>query len=155
MGVRPHREGEEELRDLLDAVVLLRSGDIRGANIIGVYHARGVAALMAHTLMLYEMPLNAPREGTVLSRGPHCNSEIEQRIREAMDVLDDTFEFLILGHPGMRPNVGSIELVSPFLASSPSHRFFRYSILRTRVRSSTSMPEPPMRHCRRMRPSER
>jgi hypothetical protein len=46
---------------------------------------------MARTLSLYEMMPNTPREGTVLARGPYHNSNIEQRIREAMDVLDDMF----------------------------------------------------------------
>jgi hypothetical protein len=68
--------------------------------------------------------LNATLKGTVLAQGPYHNSEIEQRIKEEMDVLDDTFKFLILGHPAMRPNVGFIDLVSSFLVSFPGRPFF-------------------------------
>jgi hypothetical protein len=39
----------------------------------------------------------ASLEGTVLSREPLCNSEIEQHIWEAMEVNVITFEFPILG----------------------------------------------------------
>jgi hypothetical protein len=67
---------------------------------------------------------DTPLEGTVLAQGPLHNSEIEQRIREPMDVLNDTFMFLILGHPVMCPYVGFIDLVSLFLVSFPSHRSF-------------------------------
>jgi hypothetical protein len=38
--------------------------------------------------------------------------------------LDDTFMFLILGHPVMCPYAGFIDLVSLFLVSFPDHRSF-------------------------------
>jgi hypothetical protein len=65
------------------------------------------------------MTPDVPLKGTVLARGPHHNSETEQRIREAMDVLDDMFEFPILGHPAMCLDTGFIDLVSLFLVSFP------------------------------------
>jgi hypothetical protein len=58
------------------------------------------------------MTPNEPLKGTVLARGPYRNSDIEQHIREATDVLDDMFRFLIPGHPVMRPDAGFIDLVS-------------------------------------------
>jgi hypothetical protein len=79
---------------------------------------------MTRTLPLYGMTPDTLLEGTVLARGPHHTSEIEQCIREAMDMLDDTFEFPITRHPAMRPDVGFIDLVSLFLVSFPRHRSF-------------------------------
>jgi hypothetical protein len=146
-GYNPIKMEKRRLRDLLNTVALLRSGDVRGAGIIGAYHARGVAPLMAQTLSLYKMTPDASCEGTVLTRGLHRNTEIEQRIREAMDVLNDLFEFSILGHPVMRPDMGFTELVCPFLVSSLGRCFFCYLILRTGVHSLTSTPGPPTRYC--------
>jgi hypothetical protein len=37
------------------------------ADIIEVYHAREVASLMVHTLLLYEMMPDVPLEGTTLT----------------------------------------------------------------------------------------
>jgi hypothetical protein len=48
-GYGPAKNEKRTLHDLIDAVVLLRSGNIHGANIIGAYHMRGVAPLMGHT----------------------------------------------------------------------------------------------------------
>jgi hypothetical protein len=39
-------------------------------------------------------------------------------------VLDDMFQFLILGHPMMHRDMGFIDLVSLFLVSLPSRPFF-------------------------------
>jgi hypothetical protein len=67
---------KKRLRDLLDSIALLRSDNVHGAGVIRVYHVRGLAPLMARTLPLYEMTPDALLEGTVLARGPFCNSEI-------------------------------------------------------------------------------
>jgi hypothetical protein len=120
-GYGPVKKEKRRLRDL-DAVMLLRSGSVHGADVIGAYHARRVAPLMARTLLLYEMTPEALLKGTVLARGLFCKCEIKQRIREAMNALSDMFRFLILGHPMMRPDTGFIDLVSlfmiPFLGQS-------------------------------------
>jgi hypothetical protein len=111
-GYTPIERAKKRLRDLLNAVTRLRSGGVRRAGVVGAYHARGVAPLMVRALSLYEMTPYTPLEGMVLTRRPYHNSDIEQRIREAMDVLDNTFKFLILGHPAMRSDAGFIDLVS-------------------------------------------
>jgi hypothetical protein len=54
----------------------------------------------------------------VLARGLLCDSEIVQRIKEVMEESDATF--LILGHPVMQPDAGSVDLVSSFWFSSPA-----------------------------------
>jgi hypothetical protein len=94
-GHDPVEKEKRRLYDLIDVVTLQRSGSVHGASILGAYHARGVAPLMACTLSLFKMTPNAPLEETVLALGPHRNSKIKQCIRDAIDVLDDTFKFLI------------------------------------------------------------
>jgi hypothetical protein len=66
-GYGPVEKEKKRPRDLVDAIVLLRSGSVRVADIIEVYHAREVASLMVHTLLLYEMMPDAPLEGTALT----------------------------------------------------------------------------------------
>jgi hypothetical protein len=60
-GYGPIKKEKRRLCDLLNAVALLRSGSVYGAGIIGVYHARGVAPLMARTLSLYKMTTHRAR----------------------------------------------------------------------------------------------
>ena len=43
------------MRDLLEAITFLKTRGLRGAGIIGGYHARRVAPLMARVLPLYRM----------------------------------------------------------------------------------------------------
>jgi hypothetical protein len=40
-GYGPVEKEKKRLRDLINAVTLLRSGDVHGASVIGAYHARG------------------------------------------------------------------------------------------------------------------
>jgi hypothetical protein len=122
-GYGPIEKEKRRLCDLIDTIVLLRSGGIHGASTVRAYHVRRVAPLMARTFSLYEMMPDTLLEGTVLARGPYHNNDIEQRIREAMDVLDDTFKFSISGHPAMCPNVGFFDLVSLFPVSFPGRPF--------------------------------
>jgi hypothetical protein len=68
-GYDPVEKEKKRLHDLIDAVMLLRSGSVRGDGVTRAYHARGVALLMARTLPLYEMTPNAPLEGTMLAQG--------------------------------------------------------------------------------------
>jgi hypothetical protein len=76
----------------------------------------------------------------VLSREPLHNSEIEQRMREAMEVNTITFEFLILGHLEMRLEPGFIKMVC-FFPGQPSSACL---VLSGRTCSLASSPEPPM-----------
>jgi predicted dinucleotide-utilizing enzyme len=55
--------------------------------------------LMTLALPLYKMMLGAQHDGTVLTLGALHDSEIVQRIEEAMKESDAMF--LILGHPMM------------------------------------------------------
>jgi hypothetical protein len=51
------------------------------------------------------------------------DTEVAQRINDAMMEANLDFIFLILGHPMMRPDVGFIEFVSYFLVFSHSQPF--------------------------------
>lgn len=106
------------------AVRFLRNHDIKGGGVIGAYHARRVAQLMERKLPLFKMVAGASLEGMVLVEGGLPNSEIAQRIKDALGVVKESvgafldFVYLILRHPPMRPNRGFLELVSPFLPQS-------------------------------------
>jgi hypothetical protein len=118
MGMGPRRRGEEEA-DLLKAVVLLKRHGLHATGIVEAYHARRVAPLMVRALPLYQMTPEALLKGTVLSREPLCNSEIEQGIWEVMEVDVVRFEFLILGHLVMHPKPSFVEMVHFFSVSFP------------------------------------
>ena len=102
------REGKKRMHDILDAIVFLKSHGLRGAGVIGAYHARMVAPLMACALPMYGMMPDAKLDGMVLAQGPLCDSEVARRIKEATKEFDAVF--LILGHPAMQPDVGFVEL---------------------------------------------
>ena len=49
----PEKKGR--LRDLLDAITFLKDRGLHGVSVIGAYHMRRVAPLMARVLPLYKM----------------------------------------------------------------------------------------------------
>ena len=76
---------------------------------------------MTRALPLYAMAPEALFDRTTLTEGTLPNSEITQRIKEAMEPLPDNtgaaldFIYPVLGHPPMRPEPGYVVLVSfPF-----------------------------------------
>ena len=91
---------------------------MKGSGIIGAYHERRVAPLMARVLPLHQMVPRAPLEGTTLVDEALPSSEVAQRIKEAMEPSKDTtgvildFVFPVPGHPPMRPEPGYIDFVS-------------------------------------------
>ena len=77
--------------------------------------------MMAHALTLHLMVPGLLLEGTTLAKEALSNSEIAQRIKEAMEPLRDDagaaldFIYLVSGHPPMRPEQGYVVLISfPF-----------------------------------------
>jgi hypothetical protein len=84
MGVG-HPEGLEEDRRHLAATKILRKGGVKRSDIIGAYHVRRVAPLMARALPMHRMVPVTPLEGMVLAEGPLANSKITQRLKEVMD----------------------------------------------------------------------
>ena len=76
---------------------------------------------MTRMLPLYAMAPEASFDGTALVEGSLPNSEITQRIKEAMEPLWDdasaTLDFVypVSGHPLMQPEPGDVVFVSfPF-----------------------------------------
>ena len=53
----PPEKEKKRMCDILDAIVFLKSHDLREACVIGVYHMRRVARLMVCALPLYGMML--------------------------------------------------------------------------------------------------
>jgi len=51
----PPVKEKKRMHELLEAIVFLKTHDLREASIIGGYHARRVAPLMARVLPLYRM----------------------------------------------------------------------------------------------------
>ena len=100
---------------------------MKGLGIIGAYHARRVAPLMARMLPMHQMVPGVSFEGTVLVDEALPPSEVAQCIKEAMEPTKDSagnvldHVYLVLGHPPMRPEPGFIDFVS-FL--SPCFPFY-------------------------------
>ena len=76
---------------------------------------------MMHALPLYAMGPEVSFDGTTLAEGTLPNSEIVQRIKEAMDPLRDDvgaaldIVYPVPGHPPIRPEPGYVVFVSfPF-----------------------------------------
>ena len=109
---------KKNINDLLATLQTLKDRGVKGLGIIGTYHTRRVAPLMARVLPLHQMAPGASFEGTVLVDEALPPSEVAQRIKEAMEPSKDTagvvldFVFPVLGHPSMRPEPGFIDFVS-------------------------------------------
>ena len=83
---------------------------MKGSGIIGAYHARRVALLMARAIPLYQMVLRASFEGTVLANEALPPSKVAQRIKEAMEPTKDSvgaiLDFVYRGIPQCGRNRG-------------------------------------------------
>ena len=103
---------------------------MKGSGIIGAYHARRVAPLMARA-SLYQMVPEASFEGTELVDKALPHSEVAQRIKEAMEPTKDSvganldFVYPVPGHPPMRPEPGFVDFVSFLSPCSSFHLNFR------------------------------
>ena len=60
-------EKEKRMCDILDAIMFLKNHSLCGAGVIGAYHGRRVALLMACALPLYGMTLDAQLDRMVLA----------------------------------------------------------------------------------------
>ena len=121
----PPEKEKRRLRDLLDAIAFLKDRGLRVVGVIGAYHTRRVAPLMARVLPLYGMTPDAQLDGTALAQGPLHDSEVTQRIKETTDESDAVFS--IQGHPAMWPDAGFVELPDVTLL------YFRGAIYRKEV----------------------
>ena len=115
---------KKHISDLLSALQALKDQGVKGTGIIGAYHARRVAPLMARVLPLHRMMPGMSLEGTVLVDKALPYSEVAQRIKEATEPMKDSvgrvldIVYPVPGHPPMRPEPGFFEFVSPLLPGS-------------------------------------
>ena len=109
---------KKHLADLLAGLQALKERGVKGAGIIGAYHARRVASLMARALPLYRMMPGMSFEGTVLVDEALPYSEVAQRVKEATEPMKDSagdvldIVYPVPGHPPMRPEPRFFEFVS-------------------------------------------
>jgi len=107
------KKERDRLTSLLEAIQLQKARGLSGSSVVGAYHARGVAPIMAQTLPLYRMAPGVDLSGTVLAREAMRPSEIQQWLQEA-------FEGPLLPHPDpqqskMLPKAGAVAVVRAFL----------------------------------------
>ena len=81
---------KKHISDLLSALQALKGRGVKGTGIIGAYHARRVAPLMARVLPLHRMMPGISFEGTVLVDEALPYSEVAQRIKEATEPMKDS-----------------------------------------------------------------
>ena len=79
----PPIKEKKRMCDLLEAIVFLKNHGLRGANVIGGYHARRVAPLMLCVLPLYGIMLGVQLIETMLAQGLLYDSEATLCIKEA------------------------------------------------------------------------
>jgi len=85
---------KKRMHDLLEAIAFLKTHGLHGASVIGGYHARRVAPLMACVLPLYGMMPDAQLVGTMLTQGLLHDSKVMQCIKEATGEADIMFSIL-------------------------------------------------------------
>jgi hypothetical protein len=98
----------------------LEQHGLKGTGVIGAYHVRRVAPLMARVLSLYDMAPGVPLNEMVLAQEALRDSEITQCIKDATVVDDLDFVFPISGHLAMWMDVGFVDLVSFSFQFSPN-----------------------------------
>ena len=76
---------KKKIRDHIAAIHIMKENGLKGSGVIGAYHVRRVAPLMTHALPLYAIAPEASFDGTALTEETLPNSEIAQRIKEAME----------------------------------------------------------------------
>ena len=114
----PITKEQKRLSDLLKAIATLKGHGLCETGVVGAYHVRRLAPLMARALSMYKMMLDSAPEGMVMVTGKALSvGEMAQRLKEAMEfpmdpLVDLALVYPVLGHPAMRLDVGFVELVS-------------------------------------------
>jgi hypothetical protein len=110
-GYDPEKK-EERLADYIAAIHFLKRRGLTSRGVVGAYHSRRVAPIMARALALDEMVPDAAPEliaGAILALEPLSDSEIQQRITEAFP--DPVPVYPDPNHPVMRLMEGFVPLV--------------------------------------------
>ena len=66
---KPIGREQKRLSDLLKAIMTLKRRGLRRTSIIGAYHVRRLASLMARAIPMYKMTSDSAPEGTVMVYG--------------------------------------------------------------------------------------
>ncbi|XP_039814432.1 uncharacterized protein LOC120677347 [Panicum virgatum] len=109
-GYDPEKK-EERLADYIAAIHFLKRRGLTSRGVVGAYHSRRVAPIMARALALDEMVPDAAPEliaGAILALEPLSDSEIQQRITEAFP--DPVPVYPDPNHPVMRLMEGFVPL---------------------------------------------
>jgi hypothetical protein len=115
----PPAKEQDRIEDHLKAIAILKECAIHGVGVIGAYHVRRFAPLMAHALSMYQMtPQSSPDGMVMLAEDALSIGEVELRLKEAMEVLVSSSGeivpiYPIPGHLPMRPNASFVKFVSP------------------------------------------
>jgi hypothetical protein len=115
----PPTKEQDRLEDHLKAIAILKERGLCGVDVIGEYHVRRLAPLMAHALSMYQMTPQSSPDKTMMLAGDALNvGEVEQCLKEATEVpVSPSGEIIpiypVPGHPPMRPDMGFVEFVSP------------------------------------------
>jgi hypothetical protein len=84
----PPAKEQDRLEDHLKAITILKERGLHGVGVIGVYHVRMLAPLMARALPMYLMMPQSPLDGMVmLARDALSVCEVEQCLKEVTEVL--------------------------------------------------------------------
>jgi hypothetical protein len=118
----PVDKKKKRLAPLLGAIVNLKRHDLCSISVIGAYHSRRVAPLMACAIPLFGMGPGMRSKGTTLAQGSLCDSEMMQCIREVLEEPEAVF--LVEGHPAIRPDTGFVDLMSTSKTPYPCLAFF-------------------------------
>jgi hypothetical protein len=119
VGVESPVKEQDRLEDHLKAIAIFKEHGLHGVSVIGVYHVRRLAPLMARALSMYQMMPQSPPNGMVMLAGDALSiGEVEQRLKEATEVPvslsgEIVPRYPVLGHPLMRSDAGFVEFLSP------------------------------------------
>ena len=78
-----------KIQDHITTIHILKENGLKGLGVISAYHTRMMAPLMTRALSLYVMAPEASFDETTLAEVTLPNSEITQRIKEAMEPSQD------------------------------------------------------------------
>ncbi|KAG2612080.1 hypothetical protein PVAP13_4KG244210 [Panicum virgatum] len=112
----PKAKDKNRLGSMLAAVLRLRAAGLTGSGVVGAYHTRRVVPVMARPFALFEMVPCIELVGCVVLREPIRNSEVCQRLREA---LEAPLPYPDPRQPAKLPEPGAIIFSAFFLSTAP------------------------------------
>jgi hypothetical protein len=82
----PIAKEQRRLGDLLWTIETLKGTSLHEASVIGAYHMRRLAPLLARTLQMWEMTPDSMPEGTVMVSGEAISpGEVEDHLKDMLD----------------------------------------------------------------------